>query len=159
MIVAIVALVVLLGLIYAVAKFWPWSREERQPPPMAAPVIAPQAPATEVSASAPAAEATTAEPAAEPEPVAPIVVTMDFREDCWVEVEVDGERRLSELHVQGESMRLEAEEAIRLTLGNPAGVHLEVNGKVHGLDFARGRVARDLLIDMNLVQELESNSG
>lgn len=155
---AVVALIVLLGLIYAAAHFWPWSSEDRQPPPMAAPLIAPPEPASEVTVEVPAIQEGEPELELAPAPTAPIVMTMDFREDCWVEVEVDGERRLSELHVQGESMRLEAQEAIRLTLGNPAGVHLEVNGKVHGLDFARGRVARDVLIDMDLVRELESAS-
>ncbi|MDH3746125.1 MAG: helix-turn-helix domain-containing protein [Acidobacteriota bacterium] len=154
LIVAVVALVALLGLIYAAARFLPRSDEERQPPPMAAPVVAPPVPAAGVTDNVTVGEA----PGSQPEPAIPIVMTMDFTEDCWVEVEVDGERRLSELHVQGESMRLEAEQAIRLTLGNPKGVHLEVNGKVHGLDFARGRVVRDVLIDLDLVQALESGA-
>ncbi len=153
LIAAVISLVVLLGLIYAFAKYWPREGEQRTPPPMAAPVIA--EPNPEPGPEAPSVS----EPPAEPEAVAPIVVTMDFTEDCWVEVEVDGERRLSELHVQGESMKLEGQEAIRLTLGNPGGVHLEVNGKVHGLDFAQGRVARDVLIDLDLVRTLENGSG
>lgn len=154
LIAAVVVLVALLGLIYAVAEFLPKPDEERQPPPMAAPVVAPPVPAPDVADNETVTDASDREPG----PEIPIVTTMDFTEDCWVEVEVDGERRLSELHVQGESMRLEAERAIRLTLGNPSGVHLEVNGKVHGVDFASGRVARDILIDLDLVRALESGS-
>lgn len=62
---------------------------------------------------------------------APLRVTLEFSEECWVELDVDsGVRYVSELHVQGESLRIEARESVRiLTLGNPEGVRLEVNGE------------------------------
>ena len=45
-------------------------------------------------------------------------------------------------------MRLEAVSRVSLTLGNPAGVRLEVNGEPYELDVAPGRVARDVVIDI-----------
>ncbi len=84
------------------------------------------------------------------EPAAPLVVTLDFTEDCWVEIEVDGRRRLSELHVQGESLQIDAQSSVSLTLGNPEGVRVEVNGEPRYLGpFRPNRVARDLLITLD----------
>ncbi len=126
------AVVGVLALIALLFYFSRWRRESLpiEQPPIAAPAIPQALPPPPVPA-VPAGDES-------------LVVTMDFTEDCWVEAVVDGERRLSELHVQGESMRLEAQEAVRLTLGNPAGVRLEVNGRPYPLDVARDRVARDI---------------
>ena len=65
----------------------------------------------------------------EPEAQSLIRLTMDFRQNCWVKVVVDGERKVSELRVQGESLKVSAESEIRLTLGNVSGVTLELNGQ------------------------------
>jgi cytoskeletal protein RodZ len=59
----------------------------------------------------------------------PLLVTMEFTGNCWVEAVVDDGRRLSELHVQGESLRIEAEQVVRLTLDRPDAVRIEVNGE------------------------------
>jgi cytoskeletal protein RodZ len=83
----------------------------------------------------------------EAEATSPLIITLDFTEDCWVEAAVDGHRRLSELHVQGESLRIDAQERVELTLGNPGGVVVEVNGAPYSLaDYRPGRVARDIVI-------------
>lgn len=66
----------------------------------------------------------------EPEEQDPIQMTMDFRQNSWVKVVVDGERKVSELRVQGESLRISAENEIRVSLGNVSGVTLEVNGQL-----------------------------
>jgi cytoskeletal protein RodZ len=80
-------------------------------------------------------------------PPAALVVTIDFTSDCWVEASVDGRRRLSELHVQGESLQIDAEERVELTLGNPGAVRVEVNGEPYPLpEYRPGRVARDIVI-------------
>lgn len=89
-------------------------------------------------------------PAAAPRatgPAAPLVVTIDFTSDCWVEAAVDGRRRLSELHVQGESLQIDAEERVELTFGNPGAVRVEVNGAPYPLpEYRPGQVARDIVI-------------
>jgi cytoskeletal protein RodZ len=82
-------------------------------------------------------------------------VTLDFKENCWVEATVDGRRRISELRVHGDSLQLEGEERILLTLGNPGGVRIEVNGHEYAPGLTVGRVARDIDIDLDLLQRLE----
>lgn len=102
-------------------------------------------------------------PPVEPDPVAaepvvaraPLVVTMDFAEDCWVEAVVDGQRRLSELHVQGESLMLEADAVVVLTLGNARAVRIEVNGLEYEIEVGSGRIARDVRIDLETAARLD----
>lgn len=71
---------------------------------------------------------------------APLTVTLDFREDCWVEASVDGEPRIAEMRVQGESLQLQAEERIELRLGDAGVVDLEVNGEPYDLNARAGQV-------------------
>ncbi len=138
-----VLVVALLGLVALLAFYAERSRGRRQEPPtIAAPVPEPLP-----EPPAPAQ--------AEAEATAPIVVTMDFTENCWVEVVVDGDRRLSKLHVQGESLKIEAEEWVRLRLGNPDGVHIEVNGRRYPLAASTPRDPQDLEIDLGTVRALE----
>lgn len=60
--------------------------------------------------------------------LAPLRVTLDFTQNCWVDAFVDGERKVSELRVQGESLQIEAQNEVQLSLNNPSAVSLEVNG-------------------------------
>lgn len=136
------AVAVVLALVALVAFYAERSREA--PPPAPATVAVPPPPPRVVPEPA----------AAEPAPRAPLVVTMDFAEDCWVEAEVDGRRRLSELHVQGESLMLEAEEEVVLTLGNARAVRIEVNGLRYEMDISSGRIARDVRIDLETARQL-----
>ena len=56
------------------------------------------------------------------------LVAVDFSGDCWIEAVVDNGRRISELHVAGESLQVEAKERVILTLDNPEVVQIQVNG-------------------------------
>lgn len=89
----------------------------------------------------------------------PLVVILDFTEDCWVEAVVDDDRTISELRVQGESMRLEARDSVLLTLGNPGGVRVEVNGAPYEFDFSDSRIVRDLAIDLEVARGLVGEDG
>jgi cytoskeletal protein RodZ len=62
-----------------------------------------------------------------------LTVTLDFDGHCWVEAVVDGARALSELRVQGESLTLEAQESVELTLDAPEVVRMEVDGEPFAL--------------------------
>jgi cytoskeletal protein RodZ len=93
---------------------------------------------------APAAGATAVPPL---EAVGPLKVTLDFSEDCWVEFVIDGRRRTSELRVSGETLELEAEQSVLLTLGNARGVRVEVDGRPFTLPTNSARVVRDLRIE------------
>jgi cytoskeleton protein RodZ len=92
-----------------------------------------------------------------PPPSAPIQVSLDFSKDCWVEAVIDGgKRRFSELRVQGESLPLEAEKSIVLTLGNAGAVDVQVNGYPLELNKKEGDVVHDLTIDLSTVQALKA---
>ena len=110
--------------------------EER--PPMAAPVVALPEETPE----------TVSEAVAEPTPL-PLIVTLDFTQSCWVEAFVDGERAKSELRVQGESLRLEAQSEVRITLGNVAGASIEINGIPYAAAMRDGEA---IVIDAELAQ-------
>lgn len=71
---------------------------------------------------------------------APLTVTLDFREDCWVEASVDGEPRIAEMRVQGESLQLQAEKSVELRLGDAGVVDMEVNGEPYDLKAQPGQV-------------------
>lgn len=123
--------------VVALVSFWAERRSgsESGPPPIAAPVF-----------SSP--------PAAIPgggHSRAPLEVTLDFTQDCWVEAVLDERERISELRVQGESLRLTARRSVSLTLGNAAGVRIEVNGQP--FEIAGGdEVVRDLEITLDSIQ-------
>ena len=118
----------------ALALYAERRRSDRPPP---SPIAAPPA----VEPAAPVA------PPLPPAAQAPLRVVLDFTEDSWVEALSDGQRRLSELHVQGESLQLDAQESVVLSLGNAKGVRVEVNGRPFALPVAEGEV-RDLRIDL-----------
>ncbi len=135
------AAVLILALVAALAYFAESFRGEArsEPPPMAAPVTqpAPKPP--------PVLEA-------EPESVVPLLVTIDFSEECWIEATIDGEGQVNELHVPGESLRIEAQEKVSLTIGNPEAVRVEVNGQPFPIAAPAGQVLRGLEIDLAALQ-------
>jgi hypothetical protein len=92
---------------------------------------------------------------APPQQSAPLQVSLDFTQDCWVEAVIDGKNRSSELRVQGESLQLEAQKSVVLTLGNAGAVEVQVNGYPLDLGKKKGDVVHDLLIDLNTVQALK----
>jgi len=148
------AVVLFLG-VAAVLSFYAGRRREARPPSPS-----PEALATFVAPSPaeppeplPAAPAAVATPTLAGEAVAaaadtgPLKVTLEFSEDCWVEFVVDGRRRTSELRASGETLELEAEESVLLTLGNARGVRVEVDGRPFTLPANAARVVRDLRIE------------
>jgi cytoskeletal protein RodZ len=120
----------------------PSSESPDQPPAMAAPAVAESALPEPGEAIAPVAQS-------------PITVTLDFTQNCWVEAFVDGERTRSELRVQGESLRFEASEEVRLTLGNVAGATMEINGIPYQPDVRDGE---PMTVDLALAESLVGSS-
>lgn len=87
-------------------------------------------------------------PAPQPGQSAPLIVTFDFTQECWVELVVDDLRRMSELHAPGESLRIEAERSVLLAnVGNAQGVEVTVNGAPYPL-HADGRIVREVRIEL-----------
>jgi cytoskeletal protein RodZ len=130
--------VALFGVVAAMS-FWAERRPQHVEPPPIAPPVFEQAP----PAPAPAAAS------------APLEVTLDFSENCWVEATLDGRERISELRVQGESLRLTANDEVALTLGNAPGVRVEVNGKAYEVPGGEGTV-RNFEITLDSLRPAEN---
>ncbi|MCB1058438.1 MAG: helix-turn-helix domain-containing protein [Acidobacteria bacterium] len=98
------------------------------------------------------------EPEPEPEvPGAPLRITVEFTRDCWVEAQVDGQRRIAQEFSQGESLQIEAQDRVVFRkLGNAGGVTLEVNGMTLDIGGTDGQVLSDLVIDLDTVAGLEA---
>ena len=77
----------------------------------------------------PITEAAPPPPPPESLPEQALRVTLEFRATSWVDVHTDGERTVSELRVQGESLTVTADEEIRLKLRNADAAAIEVNGE------------------------------
>lgn len=141
---AVLALLGLAALIAFVSDRWRQHRtggaEPR--PPIVAPMAAPVPPAPPVPAAAPSA---------------PLEVTVEFNQECWVEAVVDGGSRRAEMREQGESMQLEAKQSVVFAkLGNAGAVEIQVNGYPYPLDKKRGEVVKDLKIDLDTVRALKA---
>jgi len=147
----------ILLVLVALAAYFAERRHEEpanvgQAPPMSAP---PQLAAPKPDQMA--LPATVAARSAPPPPNAPIQVSLDFSKDCWVAAVIDGgKRRFSELRVQGESLPLEAEKSIVLTLGNVGAVDVQVNGYPLELNGKEGEAVHDLTIDLSTVEALKA---
>lgn len=113
---------------------------------------APRPPAAEppspAAGGAPPAEGSPAAPA-QPEPLR---VVLEFQQDCWVELVVDGRRRESELKAGGETWAIEAQDSVLLTLGNAPAVRVEVDGEPVRLPTGGTRVVREFRIDRSSVE-------
>jgi transcriptional regulator with XRE-family HTH domain len=83
-----------------------------------------------------------------------LALTLTARQDCWVEVQVDGTTALSRLLTQGETQRLEAESQIVLSVGNAGGIEFAINDRP-GIPLGReGEVKRNIVIDKASVSSL-----
>jgi cytoskeleton protein RodZ len=110
-----------------------------------------------VAPLAPVAPPPPAVPASAALPGAPLEVTVDFNQECWVEAVVDGAKGPAEMREQGESMQIEAKESVVFAkLGNAAAVDIQVNGYPYPLDKKRGEVLKDLRIDLDTVRALKA---
>lgn len=139
------AVLVLIGLVAALAWFVERRRNDpsadASPPPIAAPAPAP---------------VQVAEPLPTPEkPRAPLEVTLDFTAACWIEVMADGKRVLAQEMAQGESLEVEAQQSVMLvTVGDASAAEIQVNGLSFPLNGQRGEVMHDVVIDLDTVRQL-----
>ncbi|HEV7670078.1 MAG TPA: RodZ domain-containing protein [Thermoanaerobaculia bacterium] len=93
-------------------------------------------------------------------PARALRLTIDFTGDCWIDAVMDeGERHVSEKRVQGESIQIDADRTIELTLGSSGSVDAHLNGLPLPLPRGMGEVVRrtiDLETARQLQQENES---
>lgn len=69
------------------------------------------------------------------------------REDCWIQLKIDGKVIFQNILRKGRSENWQAKEKIELSLGNAGGVDLEVNGKVISNLGKRGQPLKNILIN------------
>jgi cytoskeleton protein RodZ len=116
------------------------------------------APATSAAVGGPAepapAEPPAPVPAAAAGPAPPLTVTLTAVEDCWVEIDADGSRRTQQRLAAGDSLAVEAQRRVVMTLGNAGGVEVRVNGRRYELGWGRGEVARGVTIDLDTARGL-----
>jgi cytoskeleton protein RodZ len=83
-----------------------------------------------------------------------LVLSLNARQDCWVEVHVDGTTVLSRILAQGETQRLEAQSQIVLSVGNAGGITFTINDQP-GIPLGReGEVKRNIVITKESVPAL-----
>jgi cytoskeleton protein RodZ len=163
-------------LVAAALGYWLTQRDDPPPPPERAQPAARGRPPETVAGPAiglPAGSRTASEaPVAAPAPAlpplpgsergtqpvgesaaapAPLQLLLEFQQDCWVEVRIDDGRRASELRAGGETMTLEATDAIVLTLGNSTVVRAELNGRPLALPVGETKLLREFRIDRSLL--------
>ncbi len=162
--VALATVVILVLLVWLLSFLSERARTETPPADSSAPVpVSPPSAAPDASAAA----GSTAETPAEPEPAVdepaadprvPLLVTLDFMSDCWVEASIDGNEKISELKVQGESMLLEAEELVEFKVGNVDAVQVEVNGHPFAIEDRKGTSVRRVRIDLETAAALAAGA-
>lgn len=162
----VVVIVVLVALVWGLSVYSKRTRvaaespvpEAAAPPPraLAEPSVETSPPATASSVTAPAAEPVQRRPQPAAAPGPPILVALDFLSDCWIEAWADGDKKVSELKIQGESLLLPAEQLVELKIGDVAAVQVEVNGVPYAIEEKAGTSVRNVRIDLGLAKSLAS---
>jgi cytoskeleton protein RodZ len=75
-----------------------------------------------------------------------VVVGLTVRKKSWVEAKVDGTTVLSRVMDEGETHRLDARDAVTLSLGNAGGVEYSLNGRPATPFGREGEVRRNVVI-------------
>lgn len=132
-----------------------------EPPPIVAPIPEPTAPRAPAPTEIESSPAVASEPLLAREPdeegpdeaeieqaAPPLLLVLDFLQDCWVEAKSDENATTSQLYVQGESLRLEAQKRIQIKLGRADGVRAELNGTPIPVESSPGSDVARLDIDL-----------
>ena len=79
--------------------------------------------------------------------IAPVIrLAIRAKEDSWIQVKTDRRTVFQNILKKGRSESWEAKDKIELSLGNAAGVDLEINGKLIPSLGRRGQVIKNILI-------------
>lgn len=79
-------------------------------------------------------------------------------EQCWVSVNIDGNRTLVKLLEPGNDQTFDASERFYIILGNAGGVLLNINGKAAKRIGRRGEVVRLLINEQNIQDLLDTKT-
>jgi len=79
--------------------------------------------------------------------IAPVIrLAIRAKEDSWIQIKADRRTVFQNILKKGRSESWEAKDKIELSLGNAAGVDLEINGKLIPSLGRRGQVIKNILI-------------
>jgi len=137
--------------LFAAARAGWFSRHSEAPAPAPAPSPEATLPADRVYPPPPPSTVAAA-------PGAPLtgalVLSLTARQDCWVEVQVDGTTAISRILTAGETQRLEAQSQIVLSVGNAGGISFTINDRP-GIPLGReGEVKHNIVITKDSVPAL-----
>jgi hypothetical protein len=83
-----------------------------------------------------------------------LVLSLTAREDCWTAAQTDGARVLDRIVKAGETVRVNAQKEIVLSVGNAGGVAYTLNGRP-GVPLGReGEVRRGVVITRDSLASL-----
>jgi cytoskeletal protein RodZ len=103
------------------------------------------------------AEPAPAPPPAEPEP---LKLTVELTDDCWIDLEVDGQTVMKDEYRRGTRETFEAREGFRFKrIGNAAGVILMLNDKQIPPLGREGHVVRNRTFDRAYLDKLNATTG
>jgi hypothetical protein len=122
------------------------------PPPPATASGAP-APSPAPAVGLPTAAGATATTGAMTPTNAPLVVQLHANDEVWIEADADGERKVYRLIAQGQELRLEGQQEIRLVVGDAAAVTYTINGKP-GRPLGGTGVVRQFVVSPRNVESL-----
>jgi len=137
------------ALLLLLLALFSWRVERRREAPVSSSARPPIA--------APAVETPPPPPAATPAApqVAPLELNLEFLGDCWTDRSVDGGNHTSETRVKGETLRIEAQKSIVISLGNAPAVKATINGIPLPLSPKGETIVHDFKIDLEKVEALK----
>jgi len=129
-----------------VSESFLWEQEETQQPPPT-----PTGTASPTTASV--------RPYVERKPAKPVSVQLSISATVWIEAIADGERVFRRNFRSGETPEVEADEQVRLLVGNAGGVAVSLNGEPQAPVGTSGQVRRVLLTvrGMEIIQPAPKN--
>ena len=98
------------------------------------------------------------DPTATAAAAAPLVVQLHANTQAWIEASTDGERKTYRLVMAGEDLRLDAQNQIRLLVGDAGAVRYTINSKP-ARSLGRPGVVREIVITPNNYQTFVDNRG
>lgn len=135
------------GLLLLLLAVFSWRVEKRRE--------APASPEARPPIAAPAPEKVPPPPPATPvtPQVAPLELNLEFVGECWTDRSVDGGNHTSETRIPGETLRIEAQKSIVISLGNAPAVKATINGIPLPISLKKGEtIVHDFKIDLEKVE-------
>jgi cytoskeletal protein RodZ len=150
--------VAIVAMVLGAAVLWR-DMTHRSPEVATAPAPPPSATASQTPAASPAPAVTLPNEAGATATTgaidtnAPLVVQLHTNDEVWIEADADGERKAYRLFEQGQELRVEGQNEIRLLVGNAAAVTYTINGRP-GRPLGRNGAVRQFVVSPRNIESL-----